>query len=219
MNIHFLLGVPVMGEMSPETVKTKITTCEVCERWDIQYSDITFIFDRWNGEDFISGGGEQFISQRLKDKLEEKKIKGFKTTPVNVKFSKQRGGVIRIGKGAYQDELPAFYHFQVIGKAEAALDDWYMILDPTECEGCKANNKMMTIEASKSRANPELTGKDIDNPLPINVYTATWKHNDIFLVSPTFKILTENFVDTLQELEIKINQKGGVWLRQTNWIE
>ncbi len=73
MKINFLLGVPVLGELSSETIKEHIVLCEKCNKRKIEYKNIEYIFDRWNGEDIITAVGEYFISERVKLKLEEKK--------------------------------------------------------------------------------------------------------------------------------------------------
>ncbi len=221
MKINFLLGVPVMGELSPNTVKTDIFLCESCKRRKTLYSDITYVFDRWRGEDIIRGATEFFISQRLKEKLEEKKIKGYKLTNVKTAFSKQRGGITKFGKGAYQKELPNFYYFEIIGNADGDIDDWYEIIDPTECPKCKTNKKLITIEGIGSMETPELSGKEFENPLSRNVYKKSWQGDDVFLLQDGLNkpIVTQNFIDCLIELDIKLNQKEGVWLRPVSWID
>lgn len=221
MNINFLLGVPVMGTLSPDTTITREVICETCNRRSTKYSDITYVFDRWRGEDIISGRAEYFISQRLKDKLEEKNIKGYKTTPVKTTFSEQRGGIKKFGKGAYQKELPNFYYFETVGKAEGALDDWFKIIDPAECEGCKKNKRMLSSDGFRSISNPDLTGEDTENPLPTNVYKESWQGDDVFLLldSMNLPVVTSNFIDCLTALGIKINEREGVWIRPANWID
>lgn len=221
MNVTILLGVPVMGTLSPETKTTRVIICETCNRRNTLYSDITYVFDRWGGEDIISGRAEYFISERLKEKLEEKKIKGYKTTPVKTSFSEQRGGIKKFGRKAYQKELPNFYHFEIIGKAEGAIDDWFKVIDPTECEGCKKNKIMLSYDGLRSMSNPELTGKDTENPLSGNVYIESWQGDDVFLLEDNLvlPIVTYKFIDCLTELGVKINKPGGVWIRSTNWID
>jgi len=221
MKINFLLGVPVMGELSPNTVKTEIVICESCKRRKTQYTDITYVFDRWRGEDIIRAAGEFFISERLKEKLEEKNIKGYKLTPIDTAFSEQRGGIRKFGKEAYQKELPNFYYFEIIGRAEGDIDDWYEIIDPTECPKCKTNKKMITLEGIGSMESPELSGKEFENPLSRNVYKKSWQGDDIFLLQDSLNkpIVTQNFVDGLSELDIKLNEKGGVWFRPVHWID
>lgn len=221
MKINFLLGVPVMGELSPNTVKTEVIICESCKRRKTQYSDITYVFDRWRGEDIIRAAGEFFISQRLKEKLEEKNIKGYKLTLIDTTFSEQRGGIRKLGKGAYQKELPNFYYLEVLGIAEGDIDDWYEIIDPTECPKCKANKKLITIEGIGSMETPELSGKEFENPLSRNVYKKSWQGDDIFLLQDSLNkpIITQNFINCLSELDIKLNEKDGVWFRPVNWID
>ncbi|MCF2218369.1 hypothetical protein H9Q08_03545 [Chryseobacterium sp. PS-8] len=121
MKINLLLAIPVMGELSPNTVKTEAVICESCKRRKTQYTNITYVFDRWRGEDIISGSAQFFISQRLKEKLEEKNIKGYKLTPIDTAFSEQRGGIHKFGKEAYQKELPNFYHFEIFKKQKEIL--------------------------------------------------------------------------------------------------
>ena len=54
MNVTILLGVPVMGTLSPDTKTTRVIICETCNRRNTLYSDITYVFDRWGVEDIIS---------------------------------------------------------------------------------------------------------------------------------------------------------------------
>lgn len=221
MKIYFLLGVPVIGALSPNTVKTEAVICESCKRRKTQYTNITYVFDRWRGEDIISGSAQFFISQRLKEKLEEKNIKGYKLTPIDAAFSEQRGGIRKFGKEAYQKELPNFYHFEIFGKTEGDIDDWYEIIDTFECPKCGANKKLITIEGIGSMETPELSGKEFENPLPRNVYKESWQGDDIFLLQDGLNqpIVTQNFIDCLSEFDIKLNEKGGVWLRPVHWID
>lgn len=123
MKINLLLAVPVLGELGPNTVKTEAVICEHCNRRKIQYSNITYVFDRWRGEDIISGASEFFISERLKNQLEKKNISGYKLTRITTIFSKQQNGIRKFGAEAYQKELPSFYHFEIIGKAKGNIDD------------------------------------------------------------------------------------------------
>lgn len=222
MKINFLLAVPVMGELSPNTVKTEVIICESCKRRKTQYTDITYVFDRWRGEDIISGSALFFISQRLKEKLDEKNISGYKLTPIKTAFSEQRGGIRKFGKGAYQKELPNFYYLEVLGKAKGDIDEWFKIIDPTECEVCKANKKMLSRDGIRSMVNPELTGgKDTEDPLTRNVYKDSWHDDDVFLLQDGLNqpIVTQNFIDCLSGLYIKLNEKDGVWFRHVNWID
>lgn len=222
MKINFLLAVPVMGELSPNTVKKEVVICESCKRRKTQYTNITYVFDRWRGEDIISGAAQFFISQRLKEKLEEKNIKGYNLTSVKTTFSEQRGGIRKFGKGAYQKELPNFYYFEILGRAEGDIDEWFKIIDPTECEVCKANKKMLSRDGIRSMGNPELTGgKDTENPLSRNVYKESWQGDDVFLLQDSLNlpIVTKNFIDCLSELDAKLNEKEGVWFRSVDWID
>ena len=222
MKINLLLAVPVMGELSPNTVKTEVVICESCKRRKTQYTNITYVFDRWRGEDIISGSAQFFISQRLKEKLDERNIKGFKLTPIKTSFSEQRGGIRKFGKGAYQKELPNFYYFEIIGRAEGDIDEWFKIIDPNECPTCRANKKKLSRDGIRSMGNPELTGgKDIEKPLSRNVYKKSWQGDDIFLLQDglNLPIVTQNFIDCLSELDIKLNEKEGVWFRPVYWID
>lgn len=64
-------------------------------------------------------------------------------------------------------------------------------------------------------------GKDTDNPLTRNVYKDSWQEDDIFLLQDGLNkpIVTQNFIDCLSELDIKLNEKEGVWLRSVYWID
>ncbi|MCF2218370.1 hypothetical protein H9Q08_03550 [Chryseobacterium sp. PS-8] len=57
---------------------------------------------------------------------------------------------------------------------------------------------------------PELSGKEFENPLPRNVYKESWQGDDIFLLQDGLNqpTVTQNFIDCLSELDIKLNEKG-----------
>ncbi|MFC7348480.1 hypothetical protein ACFQO9_17315 [Chryseobacterium zhengzhouense] len=81
---------------------------------------------------------------------------------------------------------------------------------------------MLSRDGIRSLGNPELIGgKDADNPLSRNVYERTWQKDDIFLLQDglNLPIVTQNFIDCLSELNIKLNEKDGVWFRPVNWID
>lgn len=218
MKINFLLGVPVIGELSANTKKEKKVLCNTCNKRETVLSDIEYVFDRWNGEDIITAFAQFFISQRLKEKLEERNIKGYNVTPIQTSFSKQRGGVHKFGKKAYQKELPDFYHFQIMGKAKGDLVMWYEVLKVFD--ECGHKLELFTDEGAQSMGNPELIGEDIENPLARNVYKSSWENDDLFLLQDNLNmpIVTQNFIDCLSELDIQCNKKEGVWFRPVHWI-
>lgn len=92
MNIYLLLGVPILGELSPETKSEYVTLCEVCNIRDEIIKNITYVFDSWNGEDLISGFAEYFISERLKIKLKENNIDGYNLQKIETKFTSKKSG-------------------------------------------------------------------------------------------------------------------------------
>jgi hypothetical protein len=128
MKINLLLAIPVMGELSPNTVKTEVVICESCKRRKTQYTNITYIFDRWRGEDIISGSTQFFISQRLKEKLDERNIKGFKLTPIKTSFSEQRGGIRKFGKGHIKKNYLIFIILKLLEEQREILMDGLKLL-------------------------------------------------------------------------------------------
>ncbi len=219
MKINFLLGVPVLGELSSETIKEHIVLCEKCNKRKIEYKNIEYIFDRWNGEDIITAVGEYFISERVKLKLEEKKIKGYVTIPIKTSFTKNKTAIKKIGKNAYQKELPIFYHLKIKGRTEAYLNGWFKVI--SICESCERQRRMITNEGLNSIADPTTLNKN-DKFLIPNIYFNTWNNEDdlfLFVESINHPVITQNFIDSLIELDIKLNQKEGVWLRPVSWID
>ncbi len=80
---------------------------------------------------------------------------------------------------------------------------------------------MITNEGLNSIADPTTLNKN-DKFLIPNIYFNTWNNeNDLFLFveSINHPVITQNFIDCLIELDIKLNQKEGVWLRPVSWID
>lgn len=218
MNIYLLLSTPILGELSSETIKEHIVLCEKCNKRKIEFKNIEYIFDRWNGEDIITAVGEYFISERVKEKLEEKKIKGYEIIPIKTSFTQNKTGVKKIGKNAYQKELPIFYHLKIKGRAEACLDGWFRIINT--CESCGRQRRMITSEGLNSIADPSTLNKN-DKFLIPNIYFNTWNNEDdffLFVESINHPVVTQNFINCLTELNIQLNKKEGVWFRPVNWI-
>lgn len=213
-----LLSVPVLGELSSETIKEQIVLCEKCNKRKIEFKNLEYIFDRWNGEDIITAVGEYFISERLKEKLEEKEIKGYETISIKTSFTKNKAGVKKFGKNAYQKELPNFYHLKVKGRTEAHLDGWFKVI--STCESCGRERRMITIDALNSIADPSTLNKD-DKFLIPNIYFDTWNNEDdlfLFVESINHPVITQNFIDCLTELGIELNKKESIWVRSVKWI-
>ena len=220
MNIYFLLGIPVIGELSPETKKERHIACEICGRSSkTVFSDIEYIFDQWNGQDIFSGLAEYFISERLKTLLEHNNCNGYELQPVKASFSRKTTKANYFGKNAYQNELPNFYHLKVTASAEGDIDSWYEVFSVNE--KCGHKKELLTLEGMRSMSNPELIGEDKENPLPRNVYKDSWKGDAMFLLQDglDIPIVTQTFVDCLSVLNININKREGVWVRPVSWIE
>lgn len=210
MKLYILLSAPVIGAIEATTIKERILLCEHCNRKELHFSNAILNLDKWNGEEMISAMGQLFISENLKIKLDTLNIL-FDATPFDVLVKKK----------SIKDQKPTpnFYRILFRNVCKGQGEPWFEFI--SKCDTCGREKWMMDTEGYRSSANPELTGKDIENPAPRKVDKASWKNEDVFLLQDEYDIpiVTQNFVDILEELGIKINKKGGVWLRQTNWIE
>lgn len=219
MNIYLLLGVPVLGELSPETKSEYVTLCKACNIRNEIIKNITYIFDSWNGEDLISGFAEYFISERLKIKLEENNIDGYNLQKIETKFTSKKSGKNRFGKNAYQNTLPNFYYLSVSGYAKGELKHWFDKI--SVCSVCNREKWFLNVAGHRSSSNPEILEMDREKNQPRNVYLDLWNKNDLFLLQDqyNFPIVTQKFVDILNDLQVPINKKGGIWFRPTSWID
>lgn len=210
MNIYILLSAPVIGQVSPNTEKERITLCESCNMKKLKFNNPVLLLDKWKEEDLISILGHFFISERLKDKLNSLNF-NYQTTLFDVIIKKQ--------PEKNKNQLPKFYHIVFNDMCKGLLIPWFEFI--SKCEVCGREKWLMDTDGYRSSANPNLIGKDIENPSPRNVYRSSWKNEDAFLLQDKYNIpiITQNFVDVLIELGVKINKKGGVWLRPTNWID
>lgn len=216
MKIYLLIETPILGELSGKTVMNERVVCNSCGRLSIQYESIEYKFDRWNGEDLITGLTQLFISDRLAKGLESNGLSGFTLAEI----STLTGENFKKGEGLYTSSIPSFYHLKINGEIEG-FEMWWKKM--SQCKSCGKYKWKPTKEGIRSKLGPSLTGrsKDISNPLPRNVYIDSWNGDDIFVQKPAINtpFVTQKFVDVLNKLGIKINQKGGVWLSETNWID
>jgi hypothetical protein len=218
MNIYILLSAPVIGEINHLTKKERITLCENCNIKEVAFINPRLVFARWNGEDLISILGEFFITERMKKRLDTLNCQ-YKATLFEVDFKEEIKKKKNIESEANQKECPKFYHVSFRKSGRGLLDSWFKFI--SRCEVCEREKWMMKTDGYTSSGDPNLIGKEIDNPSPRNVYEDSWENEDVFLLQDEYNIpiVTQKFVDVLLELGVKINQRGGVWLRETNWID
>lgn len=210
MNIYILLSAPVLGEVSATTEKERIILCENCNIKELTFKNASLLLDKWNGEDLISALGQFFISERLKAKFDSLEI-AYQATSFDV--------ILKKPSEKYKNQSLKFYRIIFKNVCKGFLNPWFELI--SKCEVCEREKWMMDTDGYASSANPNLVGEDIKNPAPRNVYKNSWKGENAFLLQDeyNFPIVTQSFVDILVELGVKINKKGGVWLRPTNWID
>lgn len=216
MKIYLLIETPILGELGKKTKIIEQKDCSDCGKLNITYPSLEYQFDYWNGQDLITAFNVYFISERLKNKMVEKEIKGVIFHKVYISKSDK----FKVGKKAYQTVLPNFYHLEVTGKAEGKELWWKPI---KVCNTCNNTKWRPTLTGINAQGGPSLTGtgKDVENPAPRNIYLDSWKKDDLFVQIPVKStlIITQKFVDILNDLQVPINKKGGIWLRPTHWID
>ena len=201
--IYVLAYVPSLGELGNATNRLKEEICAVCRKVNITYDPIAYKFDQWGGEDLLKVGGmEYFVSERLKDLLQE--IPG-------IAFQKaiiEKESYFKVSKNAYQKDIPNFY-LLTIEKRLDGPEIWYT--RTKVCESCGDQKWMITLEGISSTINSDVNAKYT----PREVYKDTWNGEMIFsLQDPGLPIVTEEFVDILNGL-------GGYKydLREAKWAD
>jgi len=208
-NIYILIEAPVLGELGPDSTITREKVCADCGKLQVTNKHIDFKFDRWNGEDFISAYGIYFVSDRLHEALLKENVRGLEfkniTTSKATKF--------KIGKKAYQNDLPAFYHITITGRAKSP-DPWWKKI--STCKICGNEKWLPTKDGLRSGKGPALTGtkKDVLDPLPRRVFKESWAGDDVFLLQDPvpYPMVTQHFKDILDTLN---NDK--LFYRNTEW--
>ncbi len=192
-NLYVIGRVPSIGEMGECTIVHFKEICSICKMKSVEYQEIAIKFDRWDGEDLISVGGTMnFVSKRLKTRLEENEIKG-----IDFQEAKnEKESFFKFGKKAYQDSLPIFYFLKI----NSSLDGPEIWWERTYvCPGCQDQKWEITMDGISSTISPDSS----ELYVPRKVFRDSWHGENIFnLLDPGLPLATQKFIDV-------VNSFGG----------
>ncbi|MBL6445146.1 hypothetical protein JMN32_02425 [Fulvivirga sp. 29W222] len=176
--IYALLSASTPGQMGGAT---EIITrkCKKCRRvLEESVKQLGYEFDFWSGEDFIYMTPYYIVSERLKNELELRNLKGMDFQKIIVDTEEY----FDIDEDAYSQTLPNFYYLNIKGQAKEK-PIWYEIKD-SGCDMCH-----MEIAPYKSDI-LDLIGeitqyKEVERVGELakrQVYFESWQGEDIFRV-------------------------------------
>ncbi len=202
-DIYVLRDIPSLGELGRKTEVIFRELCKTCKRREVEYKYLSYRFGRWNGEDLISVAGTLiFVSERLKNELDEKGIK-------NISYSiieNEKESYFKIGKNAYQKSLPNFYRLTIHSKADGPEIWWQRAHICPECNDQKWD---ITIEGVSST----ISSDPFAHYTPRKVYKTSWNGEDVFnLMDIGLPIATQSFVDRVNSFGIKYEFPPAEWV-------
>lgn len=208
MKIYLLMDLPIIGELGEETNIIKKPVCDVCGRLELIYDKIDYQFDRWNGEELISAYNLYFVSEKLKNLLENAAVKGVEFNKIHTSKSSD----FYLGKKVVKEEIPNFYHMIVTGRADGEKQWWEIA---KVCEKCNDIKWMPTLAGIEANLPASLKSEEVEE-VSRNVYKDSNNGNDIFLFDDPVKtpFLTQKVVDILNELALE-----GLELKSVDWID
>jgi hypothetical protein len=201
-----LIAAAAPGTLGDRTYVSDLRLCPVCQGAPEQdVITLDYLFDYWDGQDFVEATGCFAVSERLRDALAEAALTGFRTRGMFVSTA----DYFAIGDDAYARELPTFYEFMFEGEAEGP-EIWFRSGD--RCAECAWRPWYPTDEGidaiMRPASDPDFTG------VPVEVYVDSWGGEDAFRIQHSTRVVTERFVAVLEKLNVK-----DMILRPALWVE
>ena len=201
INLYVLNSLPSLGEMGDQTSIERINLCSECNILEENIHAFSYKFASWNGQDLIEVAGNYFfVSERVKIEL-EKHVNG---TLEFFKINKEKTDYFKIGKKAYQKEIPTFYKLEIKKRLDGPEIWWER---EAKCPKCSRDKWNITLDGIGSSIND-------DDYVPRKVYKNTWNGEMIFkLQDPGQPIVTQEFLDIVNSVT---DQK--IELREAEWV-
>lgn len=197
--IYSLLRASTPGQMGGATEIIE-NNCEKCGRpLSEEVKQLGYEFDFWSGEDFIYLAPYYIVSERLKQSLEAKELKGLQFNQVITDTEEY----FEIDEEAYSQTLPNFYHLEIQGQVKEQ-PIWYNIID-SDCDRCQTQIAPYIPDVIDLIGEITLYKEsDRVNELPVRtVYSDSWNGEDIFRADEKKKkepLITKSFLEVLKEV-------------------
>lgn len=205
VKIYCLEECAVIASMGENTFVEEEFVCDFCKilRPEFtKYIHIHLVFDTWLGEDIIADRGNVFISQRLKNSLEEKSIKGVTYDETSISCSKY----FKADNKAYQKELPKFYYLNPINHS-AEIESPIFEFTGEVCPNCKGRKYDMKPDGLDF-----LVGIKSESG-EIKIDKGTWGNEDFFYANKSSKpFITEKFRNAIRNFNTQ-----QTTIKEVNW--
>lgn len=201
IDLYVLNNLPSLGEMGDKTDIERTKSCSECNILDENIHEFSYKFASWNGQDLIEVAGNYiFVSEKVKIEL-EKHANG---TLDFFKIKNEKADYFKIGKKAYQKEIPTFYKLEIKKRLDGPEIWWER---EGKCPKCDRDQWNITLDGIGSSI-------DDDDYVPRQVYKNTWNGEMIFnLQDPGQPIVTQDFLDIVNSVT---DQK--IELRKAEWV-
>lgn len=158
----------VLGKLGAKTFRIQQPKCSKCNRTlaeEIDFSEIEYVFDSYNGEDMFSSENALIVTKTLYDTLIESGLKGF--VPIKV---------LNTISNAFEkklSELPSFIHLAIIPSNVENIPISFDAQD--RCDKC--GSYIMKFDINKYKNN--FRNND-ENQIELKVFFNSWNGDDIF---------------------------------------
>lgn len=184
----------VLGELGAKTFRIQQPKCSKCNRTlseEIDFAEIEYVFDSYNGEDMFSSENALIITKVLYDKLLEKRLKGF--VPIKVLNSVSNVCEKKLS------ELPTFIHLAVIPLNVENIPIAY----DTQGKCDKCGSHIVKFDINKYKLN--FRSND-ESQIELKAFFNSWNGNDIFNFKYHGEIgVTQKFLDVIKDFNCPDN--------------
>lgn len=184
----------VLGKLGAKTSRVQQPKCSKCNRTlpeEIDFLEIEYVFDEYNGEDLFSAENALIATVDLYNALLNNNIKGI--IPIRVLNSTSK---IFAKKKL---ELPGFVHLAVIPSSVENIPIAYDLQD--KCDECKLY--IMKFDINRYKLNFR---QETENQSNLKVHSDSWNGNDIFNFRYHGEIgVTQKFLDVIKDFNCPEN--------------
>lgn len=193
-NIFTLNNRCILGKLGSKSFKVDQPKCPKCNRTlieEIDFSEIEYVFDEYNGEDMFSAENALIVTTDLYNALLKNEIKGI--VPVKVSNSISKAFEKK------KSELPVFIHLAIVPSSVENIPIAYDLQE--KCDGCGLY--IMKFDITRYKLNFRVNN---ENALNLKVVFNSWNGNDIF----NFRYhgeagVTQKFLDVIKDFNCPDN--------------
>ncbi len=193
-NIYTLNNRCILGSLGSKTFRVQQPKCPKCNRTlseEIDFSEIEYVFDQYDGQDMFSSENAVIVTIDLYNELLKNNIKGI--VPIKVLNSVSKSFAKK------KSELPVFVHLAFIPSNVENIPIAYDLQDKcTECD-----LYIMKFDINRYKLNFR---QDEENQLNLKVVFNSWNGNDIFNFRYHGEIgVTQKFLDVIKDFNCPEN--------------